>query len=142
MNEISVRRIIGSGQKAELMVLQALCFDGETQVDCDPGGFYLAAYDGKRMVGFAMAIVSPIFEDTIYLIRVGVDPDYRGKGLQKDMMARIERWAKQKGFVQSVSDTANFSIASMRAFISLGYKPFWPPWAWSLSYSMYWRKQL
>jgi GNAT superfamily N-acetyltransferase len=144
MTDLTIKRIIGEAQKAEMRRLHEICFETEKKVDCDPGGFHLAAFDGKTMVAFALAIPSPLFPQAIYIIRVGVLPDYRGRGLQKEMMRRLETWAKQKGFVSCVSDTANFSVASMRAFISLEYKPFWPeqPAPWALPYSVYWQKSL
>lgn len=96
------------------------------------------------MVAFGLAKPSDRYQRTLYLSRAGVDPRYRGLGLQRQLIALREEWALKYGFEHVITDTANTSVASMRSLMAAGYKPFWPhkvkPWA--LPRSVYWKKQI
>lgn len=139
-----VKRITGTKQRADLQVLQLLCLPNDDPIKCDPNGCSIALYDKRRMIAYALAKPSSSFHKTLYLSRAGVHPNYRGKGLQKDLITLREAWASKHGYEHIVTDTANHNAASMRSLIAVGYRPYWPELVkpWGLRTSVYWRKEL
>lgn len=141
---IQVSRITGAKQKAELRMLQLLCLPSDKPMECDKKGCSFALYDGSRMVAFGLARRSCGYKQTMYLARAGVHPDYRGQGLQRQLIGLREEWARKHGIKYAITDTANSSTSSMKSLIAMGYRPFWPGLAkpWALKESVYWMKTL
>lgn len=51
-----------------------------------------------------------------------VDPDLRGKGIGRALIARAEAWAKQMGFTELASDAKIQNERSIRAHGALGFR--------------------
>lgn len=51
-----------------------------------------------------------------------VDPDLRGKGIGRTLIARAEAWAKQMGFTELASDAKIQNERSIRAHGALGFR--------------------
>lgn len=139
-----VRKIVGTRQKEALRELQLICLPSDKPIECAPKGFAAGMYAEDQMIAFALARQARGYQKTMYLARAGVHPDYQGQGIQKQLIALREEWARSKGYQYSITDTANSSIASMRSLWAAGYRPFWPQQVkpWALRNSVYWRKTL
>ncbi len=141
---LKIKKISSNKQKLAMRELQLICLPADTPITCSPKGCAMAVYDEETMVAFALARQSVGYQKTMYLARVGVHPDYRGRGLQKKLIELREGWARKKGFTHSITDTTNESVASMRSLLAAGYRPFWPQLVkpWALKESVYWKKKL
>lgn len=141
---LTIRPIRGPKQRAKLRELQLLCLPADKPAEVEKGGCAFAAYDGTTMVAFAMARPSQGYQKTIYLCRAGVHPDYRGRGLQRELIRLREAWAKSRGFKHVITDTTNDNAPSMRSLIAEGYRPYWPQMfkPWAFKHSVYWRKEI
>ena len=51
-----------------------------------------------------------------------VDPDLRGKGVGRALIARAEAWAREMGFAELASDAELDNDASIRAHKALGFR--------------------
>ena len=58
----------------------------------------------------------------IELDNVVLLPEYRGKGIGEEMVAWIEAWAKEQGFVASELNCYVVNSAGMRFWLNQGYK--------------------
>jgi GNAT superfamily N-acetyltransferase len=58
--------------------------------------------------------------------RVGVMPDYRGRGLQRQMLRLREAKMREQGLKAAVTYTDADGAASMRSLIAEGYRPYAP----------------
>lgn len=103
--------------------------------------YWWVVYDGKKPAAFAFMCGSDRYADTGYFGRVGVLPEYRGRGLQRRLMRAAERKARALGWIAMVSDTRNkpYSAANFKA---LGYEQFTPENPWDFPCAIYWRKEL
>ena len=50
------------------------------------------------------------------------DPDWRGKGIGRALVAQVENWAREQGCVEMASDTTPFYPLSPQAHEALGYE--------------------
>jgi aminoglycoside 6'-N-acetyltransferase I len=57
-----------------------------------------------------------------YLEAWYVDPDWRGRGVGRELVARAEAWAKAEGCLEMASDTTPFYPLSPAAHAALGYE--------------------
>ena len=83
------------------------------------------AGDG-RLAGFLEASIRPFVEDcggesVGYLEGWFVDPDFRRRGLGRDMVRLAERWAREKGCIEMASDAEIDNETSIAAHAQLGY---------------------
>jgi GNAT superfamily N-acetyltransferase len=78
---------------------------------------------------------------TSYLKRAGVLHAFRGRGLQRRMIAVREKRARREGFTTMITDTTD-NPASANSLIRAGYKIFEPADRWAFPRSIYWRKAL
>lgn len=76
-----------------------------------------------------------------YIARVGVLPEYRGRGMQKHLMRVAERKARQVGWTRLISTTLN-NPPSANSFIACGYKTYEPAGPWGYTGTIYWFKEL
>lgn len=56
-----------------------------------------------------------------YIEAIYVKPDYRQKGIAKNLIDAAENWAKQKGLIQIASDTEIDNIASIDFHRKVGF---------------------
>jgi GNAT superfamily N-acetyltransferase len=76
-----------------------------------------------------------------YVARVGVLPEFRGKGIQKHLMRVAERRARAIGLTRLISTTLN-NPPSANSFIACGYKTYTPEGPWGYTGTLYWFKDL
>lgn len=77
-----------------------------------------------------------------YLSRAGVLPDRRGLGLQGEALRVRERWARSRGAVAMITDTAPWNEPSERNLERAGFERWDPPHPWSGRDWHYWKKSL
>jgi GNAT superfamily N-acetyltransferase len=68
-------------------------------------------------------------------------PAYRGRGLQRKLIAIRERKAKRLGFTATYSDTY-CNPHSSNNLIASGYRMFTPPVEYGAEGTCYWKKNL
>ena len=94
---------------AALITLRARCeFPAHTEAmlaaQLDGARWLVHAYDGDRLVGFARAISDGV--TNAYVSSVMVDPDYRRRGIGRDMLERLIADRRTVRFVLHTRDTA------------------------------------
>jgi ribosomal protein S18 acetylase RimI-like enzyme len=77
-----------------------------------------------------------------YLSRAGVIPDFRGQGLQKQMITLRLRYAQHQGWPWVVTDTHRENMASIHSLEKIGFRPYRPrnpqmPKSW-IAQSRFW----
>jgi GNAT superfamily N-acetyltransferase len=122
--------------------LHDACFEGNApRVQYDTGHWWLAYY-GRQPVAFSGIIPSTLGVGIGYFNRVGVLPQYRGRGLQRRLMRCLEACARRNGWVAVITDTTD-NVPSANNMIKAGYKLFDPPYGrWAFEHSNYWMKEL
>ena len=81
------------------------------------------AYQGDQVAGYCAIL--PRGRGG-YLARSGVLKDFRGQGLQKQMIALRLRYAREQGWPWVVTDTHKQNEASMRSLEQMGFQPYRP----------------
>lgn len=121
--------------------MHEVCFrNTAAPVDTSEGWWWLV-YHGKYAVAFAGLTFGKSDKDTGYLVRSGVMPKYRGRGLQKRLIRAREMKARKIGLHYIVTDTT-FNTASSNSLIKAGYKLFTPKRPWAFKSTLYWRKEM
>jgi GNAT superfamily N-acetyltransferase len=97
--------------------------------------------DTKRAVAFVGVEPVESWPMAMYLSRVGVVEDYRGKGIQRFLMKKVEQAARSAGFTHIISSTLE-NPPSANNFIKCGYKTYLPESPWGYAGTIYWTKEL
>jgi len=117
----------------------AVCFEGEPLEELS-GFWFVAAIDG---VPSGYACIEPLpGENAGFLSRVGVLPRYRGNGLQRALIRRAERLARECGWDSVVTYVARWNVASANNFLHCGYRLYMPPDEWGVDGCNYFYRQL
>ena len=126
-----------------LIDLQLECLPGDDPEIPKAGSWWWLAIDEDgKAVGFAGMRPSERWQQTIYLCRAGVLPDYRGQGIQKRLIrARLAK-ARALGNTHAITDCTTENPASAKSLIKAGFRPYWPKAPWGLPHSIYWIKKL
>ena len=115
-------------------------FPSDVIPDWGNGSWWLMK-DGTRTIAFIGAEPVKSWPKAMYLSRVGVVSDYRGKGIQKYLMQKVERAAREAGFTHIISSTLD-NPPSANNFIKCGYKTYMPAGPWGYAGTVYWTKEL
>lgn len=122
--------------------LHTICFPddhfaGETNT------VWWVGFDGSQPACFAgLNVFSEGSKKCGFLIRAGVQPNYRGQGLQSTLIKIREREAKRLGISTLITYTVVENTASSNNLIQGGFKLYKPEWAW-VGYDVnYWIKDL
>lgn len=80
-----------------------------------------------RLAGFLEASIRPFVEDCEsdnvgYLEGWFVDPEYRRRGLGRELVSAAERWAVSRGATEMASDAEIGNEPSLNAHVRLGYE--------------------
>lgn len=128
--------------KEEITFLHKVCFAAGGVEETDTGWWWIVYDESNRPVAFAGMKASNWYDDRIYLCRSGVHPDHRGHGLQRKLIHTRLRKARALGFKTAVTDTIHGNHHSANNLIACGFRMFQPEWAWALSDSSYWKRDL
>jgi GNAT superfamily N-acetyltransferase len=82
-------------------------------------GTFLVARDGERAVG--CGAIRVIEAKTAEAKRMYVEPDYRGKGVGRAVLARLEAAAKELGVERLVLETGVYQEAAIALYQSAGF---------------------
>jgi len=85
----------------------------------DPQDFSLAVRDGETIVGGINATVQ---WDVVFIEHVWVSEALRGRGLGRDLMARVEAEGARLGAIKAILDTNDWQAPGFYA--KLGYERF------------------
>lgn len=97
----------------------------ETPVDAQE----FAPPDGRFLVGYldgvpvAMGGVRRIDAETVEIKRMYVEPDCRGRGFSRVVLARLEDLARELGAARVVLETGEKQPEAMALYASSGYEP-------------------
>lgn len=83
------------------------------------GKLYLI-HIGKELVGIALFIMIDI--DTVELKNFAIVPEYRGKGIGKEVIPSFFKLFKEKNVKQMIVGTANCSIANIAFYQKAGFR--------------------
>jgi GNAT superfamily N-acetyltransferase len=126
--------------QTRLSVLQKKCLPYDKPYDTTHGYWWIATSNGVDC-GFAGLVYSSRWSDCGYLIRAGVVPNYRGRGLQKKFIRVRIRQAKTLKMNWLITSTYD-NPASANSLISCGFKMFNPSQPWMARHTSYWRLKL
>lgn len=62
-------------------------------------------------------------ETTVEIKRMYVKPEYRGKGISKQILAELEKWAAESGFTTAVLETGVHQPEAIGLYQKAGYVP-------------------
>lgn len=126
-----------------LLDLQTNCLPGdEPEMPRKGGWWWLAVDESGKAIGFAGMRPSERWQQTAYLCRAGVLPEYRGQGIQKRLIRVRLAKARVLGNTHAITDCTTENPASARNLIAAGFKPYWPQNPWALPHSIYWIRKL
>jgi len=103
------------------------------------GYWWIATVDGEP-AGFAGLRPSVRWDSTGYLCSAGVLPAYRGQGIQKLLVQKRVRAARELGWHTAITDTICDNVPSMRSLIACGFRPYVPAVKWANEFSVYWKR--
>ena len=81
--------------------------------------FVVALDDASRVIGYA-GIFAPGGAEADVLT-VGVVPMHRGKGIARELMARITKWAMEEGSIAMMLEVKTDNVEAISLYESLGY---------------------
>jgi putative acetyltransferase len=86
------------------------------------------AYDGVRCV--ACGAFRPVSDQLVEIKRMYTLPEYRNKGVGKMLLAELETWARNEGFIESILETGIRQPEAIAAYEKSGYVriPNFPPY--------------
>ena len=122
-----------------LIWLHRHCFPSDPMPDWSNGSWWITREEGKPIAFIGLEPVKTWLE-ALYLSRVGVVTTFRGKGLQKALMRKVEIAAKGL-YKYMISSTYN-NPASANNFIRRGYLTYLPQVEWGAAGTIYWIKEL
>lgn len=120
--------------------LQAVTLPGDPVVDPADGHWWIAREDDVP-VAYAGLQDLASWPGSAYVARVGVIPKYRGLGLQRLLIAALERKAKALGYARLVT-TTYLNPISANNFIRRGFVTYEPALHWGAEGTIYWLKEL
>lgn len=74
----------------------------------------ILAEDGERVVGFVMGLTTPERPRSVFVWQVGVDPDYRGRGLASRLLNELMERSQAIYLEASVTPSNRASMALFR----------------------------
>jgi len=119
--------------------LDRVCFPSDYAVK--ESGLWWIAWQGGKPVAYAGLKPSHQWSDAGYLCRVGVIPEFRGKGIQKKLLLKRIEMCKDLGYSYVLTDTRR-NPASENSLISCGFKLYLPQNPWAFKDSNYWFKDI
>jgi aminoglycoside 6'-N-acetyltransferase I len=86
----------------------------------------IAEHESGRLVGFLEVSIRPFVEDCDtdhvgYLEGWYVEPEFRGRGIGRELVRIAESWAREKGCEEMASDAELGNELSLMVHLGLGY---------------------
>jgi GNAT superfamily N-acetyltransferase len=133
-----------------ILRMDRICFPVDEPPRID-GAEWVIGWDGETPAAYCAW--KPVEQDGVavgFHYRGGVLPDYRGHGLQRQMLRLREARMRERGLAVAATYTDADGAASMRSLIAEGYRPYAPTPTTTLSGPgrlgrvgfVHWRKDL
>jgi len=123
---IEFRPAISEADKAEIARMDAICFPVDAPAVI-AGADWMIAWEGEASAAFCgWKTVEHDGMAVGFHYRGGVMPDFRGNGLQRQMLRLREAAMREQGLTRAVTYTDADGAASMRNLIAEGYRPYVP----------------
>ena len=129
---IAFRRALSREDAALIAQMDVVCFPIDTPAEF-AGANWFIGWHGDRPAAFCAWKVVEHDEPVGFHYRAGVMPDWRGKGLQRQMLRLREAEMREQGLRKAVTYTDADGAASMRNLIAEGYRHYTPTPATTLS---------
>lgn len=125
---ITYRPVAGLTDKALVRYMDAECFPNDTPFSWDNAHFIIGRHYESELACYCAwkDVAQSGFETMGYHYRVGVMHNFRGSGLQKEMLAIREKAMKYSKLRKAVTYTDADGAASMNSLIKAGYKTYIP----------------
>ena len=133
--------IDGVAWEAVLRRMQLAALPGDVPASTLVGWWWIARSNEGEPVGFAGLYRSTRWSDAGYLCRAGVARAFRGRGIQRRLIAARQRKAASLGMRWLITDTRD-NPASANSLIGAGFRMFTPSVPWAADGALYWRKQI
>lgn len=123
MSEIRIRRIV-EADVARVAELEKICFRtpwsykallGELSNDV---AYYVVALDGETVIGYAGMWV---MFDEAHMTNIGVDPEYRGRGIARDMILALMKEGLRRGAERMTLEVRETNYTAQRLYARLGF---------------------
>ena len=130
---IDFRPAASAQDKEQIVHMDAVCFPLDVPAVI-AGAHWLIGWDGTKAAAFCgWKTVDHDGVSVGFHLRVGVMPDWRGRGLQRQMLRLREAAMRAAGLTRAVTYTDADGAASMRSLIAEGYRPYVPTSTTTLS---------
>lgn len=136
----TIRRATTAYHIGAIAVLQATVLPSDKPCDTSEGSWWVVCADGEP-IAFAGMRTSRRWTDCGYLCRSGVAPEWRGKGLQKQLIKARIAHAKRIGMRWLITDTTD-NPASSNSLIACGFRLYEPIDPWGGKRTLYWRRKV
>lgn len=102
--------------------------------------YWLVRVDGVP-AGFAAAKYLPTHQ-MVYLMRAGVLPDFRGRGIHDRLISVRLRWARRLGAEAVITYTLVENVNSSNNLFDKGFRLYRPETTWAGELANYWMLEL
>lgn len=96
-----------------------------TVLDLDKDKYIqLVAYSDEKVIGYALASRSydPIMrKKNLWIDYVCVNPEYRGKGIARQLLQEIEKIAKEEGILKMELTSSRFRTGARKLYMDFGF---------------------
>jgi ribosomal protein S18 acetylase RimI-like enzyme len=126
---IAFRRALSREDAALIAQMDVVCFPLDTPAEFAGANWFIGWHGDRPAAYCAWKIVEhdgPHDGPVGFHYRAGVMPDWRGKGLQREMVRLREAEMREQGLRKAVTYTDADGAASMRNLIAEGYRPYVP----------------
>ena len=121
--------------------LDSELFPDDTPVRVGPGTRFWVAWDKGRPLAFGgLQLVDN--NSAVFLHRVGVLPEARGRRLQARLIQARLKWARAHGYGRAITYTVPENWPSANNLIRAGFTQYRPEFAWAGLGNVYWFKDL
>ena len=87
-----------------------------------PTRFFLVVERDNQIIAYAGAFL-PNAGGEGDIMTIAVKPEYRRKGIAKELIARLESWAKARGAIAMMLEVDVTNIDAISLYANLGYQP-------------------
>jgi GNAT superfamily N-acetyltransferase len=122
---IAFRRAISREDAALIAQMDVVCFPIDTPATF-AGAHWSIGWDGEKPAAYCAWKMVEHDQPVGLHYRGGVMPDWRGRGLQRQMLRLREAEMREQGLRKAVTYTDADGAASMRNLIAEGYRPYVP----------------
>jgi GNAT superfamily N-acetyltransferase len=141
MRKYSVR---WTGETDPVVEMDSVCFPSDVRVAPEGSLWWVARHRRAGVVGYAGLRICqmPYNRGLGFLCRAGVLQAHRGRGLQRQMIAVREAYARRMGLRELVTYVVPTNFASANSLIACGFRLYRPSHRWGGVEALYFRKKV